>query len=132
MKVLVIDDQRIFKGEDIQHVTTSQEGIALLDENTIWDEVWLDHDLGSDSEGSGSDIVRHIIATRPQVRLFCVHSMNPVAAEYMVSDLTHAGYPAIRFLWSQNQIKELLDEKAMEERGRNPFYRGPVGKDEHA
>jgi hypothetical protein len=114
MSILVIDDQRIFNFPDAVHVTTSQEGIKLLDSQE-WDEVWLDHDLGEDSEGSGSDIVRHIVATRPSVDFFVVHSMNTVAANYK----------AMRFFWSQNAIVQILDSDAMEKHGRNPFYQGP-------
>ena len=125
---LVIDDQRIFRG-DFVHATTSQEGIELL-HSQEWDEVWLDHDLGSDSEGSGSDIVRNIVATHPQVELFIIHSMNPVAAERMLSDIVKAGYPAIRVIWSKQLLNDLLDNKAMEEKGRNPFYAGPKGRED--
>lgn len=128
--VLVIDDQRIFKvPENAIHATTSQEGIKLLD-SQAWDEVFLDHDLGSDSEGSGSDIVKHIVATRPKVDMFVVHSMNAPAAERMVSDLVDADYKAIRLFWTKGTMDMLLDFLAMEERGRNPFYAGPKGRED--
>jgi hypothetical protein len=127
LQTLIIDDQRIFKiPKKAIHATTSQEGIKLLDSQP-WDEVFLDHDLGSDSEGSGSDIVRHIVATRPLVDLFVVHSMNAPAAERMISDLVDAGYKAIRLIWTKDLIDTLLDMWAMEEKGRNPFYAGPKG-----
>ena len=96
MRVLVIDDQRIFNSfpnlpnprvEDvIVHETTSQDGLRTLYEEQPWDEVWLDHDLGMDSVGSGSDIVNAILDPRRflvDVGKFYVHTMNPVGKIYM-------------------------------------------------
>jgi len=75
----------------------SAEGcIALL--NREWDRVYLDHDLGGE-EGcdpnrtdTGMAVVRWVVAHKPSVRAFVVHSLNHPAATLMTSKLRAAGY----------------------------------------
>jgi hypothetical protein len=79
-------------------VETAADCIARLAEP--WDVVFLDHDLGGMAfvdpreEDTGSGVVRWVVAQRPAVGRFIVHSLNQGAAEQMVADLQAAGYPA--------------------------------------
>lgn len=126
MKILVIDDQRIFNFPEAVHCTTMQDGLRELYENGPWDEVWLDHDLGAESEGSGSDIVRRILDREPTVATYIVHSMNPVGNQYMVNSLRDAGFDVRIIMWTKATMDVLLDYKAMEKAGRDPLYAGPM------
>src|SRR5574338_63724 len=100
-RVLVIDDQRIFADSpdtEWTHETTSQEGIDALVVGGPWDEIWLDHDLGMESYGSGYDLVSELVRSlqadevsvsevvTPDGQIW-VHSMNPVGADRMVAAL---------------------------------------------
>lgn len=122
MKILVIDDQRIFKFDAV-HVTTMQEGIDQIYNQGPWDQVYLDHDLGMESEGSGTDLVNYL-ERKPdfKVGMFFIQSMNPVGAERMRVVLNGMGYTVARVTY--NDLDEMLDYKAMEEQGRNPLLRG--------
>jgi len=88
--ILIIDDERVFPSlERVFHVTyarTSADAIALLASDTVWREVWFDHDLGP-----GDDAMRvlvfmanvHDVAPgvwRRRIERAFVHSMNPVGA----------------------------------------------------
>ena len=79
-------------------VETAADCIARLAEG--WDIVFLDHDLGGEifvdprQEDTGSGVVRWVVANRPAVGRFVVHSLNEAAAVQMVADLRAAGYPA--------------------------------------
>lgn len=133
MKILVIDDQRIFdfglKGrtDTVIHCTTTQAGIQYLYNLQPWDQVWLDHDMGLESEGSGTDLVKKIesddkldIEPKPDVGRFFIHSFNPVGSEVMLSVLGALGYNVQRI-----DPSDLLDYEAMKEKGRNPNLAGP-------
>ncbi len=79
-------------------VETAADCIARLAEP--WDVVFLDHDLGGmafvdpEEEDTGSGVVRWVVANRPRVGRFIVHSLNEGAATPMVADLQAAGYSA--------------------------------------
>lgn len=127
MKILVIDDQRIFNFPNVIHCTTSQAGLEYLYNLQPWDEVWLDHDMGMDSYGSGSDLVDLIEEShetgeepKPDVLRFYIHSFNPAGSEYMLRVLKKLGYNAERI-----DPSEFLDYEAMKEKGRNPNLAGP-------
>lgn len=133
MKILVIDDQRIFdfglKGrtDTVIHCTTTQAGLQYLYNLQPWDQVWLDHDMGEDSEGSGTDLVNKIesddkleIEPKPNVGRFFVHSFNPVGTERMLRVLAALGYSVQRI-----DASEYLDYDEMKKQGRNPMLRGP-------
>lgn len=133
MKSLVVDDQRIFKDApnyEWTHATTSQEGIDTLVVGGPWDEIWLDHDLGMESEGSGYDLVQELVTAiedgdiAPDEVLvpggtIWVHSMNPDGADRMVQ--------ALRRYFSVARIDPtpFLDFDAMYAENRNPFLAGP-------
>lgn len=139
MRILVIDDQRIFKyfprlreigaGDDVVHCDKSQDGLKLLyDED--WDEVWLDHDMGMDSDMNGTDLVNYIeqqihsveygLAPGPNVGRFVVHSANPVGRDRMIRTLQLLGYKA-----EKEDPYPYLDDEAMDKKGKNPWLAGP-------
>lgn len=132
MRALVVDDQRIFaEAPDYvwTHATTSQAGLHAL-RNGPWDEIWLDHDLGIDSFGSGYDLVMSVIdaldnrTMRPGDILspdgqIWVHSMNWSGAERMVQALTRY------FKVARIDPTPFLDYNAMYSQGRNPYLAGP-------
>lgn len=133
MRILVIDDQRIFKFSGLSplyliHSLTSQDGLDQLYNNGPWDEVWLDHDLGPNSEVNGSTIANKIIRDTvsnkgPKVKRYFIHSMNPVGARYMTEGLNNAGLPAIWVVWNEATLNNLLDMDKMKELGKDPFHR---------
>ena len=63
-----------------------------------WEIVCLDHDLGGEIfvapefDNTGSAVVRWIVANKPKVTRFFVHSFNTPAALEMVRALQAAGY----------------------------------------
>lgn len=133
MKALVVDDQRIFAPQDgyeWTHATTSQEGIDTLVVGGPWDEIWLDHDLGMESEGSGYDLVQELVMAledgdvapdeilSPGGQVW-VHSMNPTGADRMVQALTRY------FSVARIDPTPFLDFKAMYAQDRNPYLAGP-------
>ena len=133
MRALVVDDQRIFAEYPDYvwtHATTSQEGIEYLVVSGPWDEVWLDHDLGMESEGSGYDLVQELVMAfengdlrptdvlAPDGRVL-VHSMNPAGAERMVQALTRY------FQVARIDPTPYLDFNAMYSQDRNPYLAGP-------
>lgn len=130
-RILVIDDQRIFKplpgrpeAQTLVHETTSDEGFITLTMGQPWDEVWLDHDLGMESSQSGyemvMDVIRGIEDGAPlDVKKFYVHSMNPVGADRMVQALSRH-FPVARI-----DPTPYLDYDAMDKNDRNPFLAGP-------
>lgn len=81
-------------------VHTSDDAISQLASDTVWDYVFLDHDLGgevyvnSSREDCGMAVVRWIIEHKPQASTIIVHSLNAPAREHMVGDLKNAGFVA--------------------------------------
>lgn len=80
---------------------TAGEAIAILSGGIEWDVVSLDHDLGgavfvdSNREDCGMEVVRWIVANKPSVKEFIVHSWNTPAAYEMARKLSDAGYTVI-------------------------------------
>ena len=80
-------------------VTTATAAIAALSEGA-WLTVYLDHDLGGEEHAdsaradTGMEVVRWVVANRPAVRWFIVHSLNASARGAMVNELQAAGYRA--------------------------------------
>jgi len=100
MKVLVIDDERVFPFE-ATYARSSAEAIDNLSDEQEWDEVWFDHDLGL-----GDDAMmivkwmglQHITGVRwsDRIRRAYVHSMNPVGATNIRSRIKDFGIPTYR------------------------------------
>jgi CheY-like chemotaxis protein len=107
MRVLFLDDdpdrldwaRGVFKdiGNPLELVTTAQEAILALARQDF-DLVCLDHDLEGvphddpAGDNTGSAVVRWILANRPKVRQFVVHSLSRTGAKPMARDLAEAGY----------------------------------------
>ncbi len=108
MKKLVLDDcpnrmAKFFanKGEeDLMRVWNAKDCIESL-RLEEWDLVSLDHDLDQmpydnpQKENTGSGVVRWIVANKPKVKRFVVHSYNNLQAPKMVEALKGAGYEAV-------------------------------------
>ena len=126
-RILVIDDQRIFKdreGAEIVHETTSDEGFITLVMEGPWDEVWLDHDLGMESSQNGyemvMDVVEGLVDSAPlEIGRVYVHSMNPVGADRMVAAL-RPFFDVVRI-----DPTPYLDFEAMYAENRDPYFAGP-------
>lgn len=108
MKILVLDDNELiirapesyfenphdYREDDIVQVAGCD---AFWFQHKLggWDEVWLDHDLGNPME-DGRTVTKQIAElSHMGVRFsetFVVISMNPVAAQTMVSDLATGGH----------------------------------------
>jgi uroporphyrinogen-III synthase len=91
---------------------TAGEMIALLKKSEVVKHLFLDHDLGneqfvsSEIENCGMEVVRWIVANKPNIEHIVVHSLNGYAAEEMKAKLKDAGYdveriPFIRFDWDR-------------------------------
>lgn len=90
MNILVIDDQRTFAFPDHHSVTyarNSSEAIGLL-ENTAYDEVWFDHDLGL--RLNDIDTIWPVVEfleesnendRRIEIDSIVIHTANPVGRE---------------------------------------------------
>lgn len=78
---------------------TAQQTIDYLNKASF-DLVSLDHDLGGETyvdsgrEDCGMEVVRWIVANRPKITRFIIHSYNAPAAQEMVLKLRDAGYLA--------------------------------------
>lgn len=81
---------------------TAIDMIGLLSSNGEIAIAFLDHDLGgeqfvdSNRPDCGMEVVRWVVANRPKVRQFIIHSLNAPAAQAMEYSLAEAGYDAIR------------------------------------
>lgn len=139
-RILVIDDQRIFTpqdGAEIYHETTSQAGWRTWLLDGPWNEVWLDHDLGMESKGSGTDLVNELeqyiqdyadsgTPVEDVAKDFLadggkiyVHTMNPSGGDYMMRVLTRY------FDVARIDPTPYLDFDATYAADRNPYYAGP-------
>lgn len=103
MAIIVIDDERTFKGTGVWYKRTAEQGLAFV--AGYWsryytlpmgvikplEELWLDHDLGDDG-GDIFDVVTFMCAVAgagmafPVEEIF-VHSQNPSGAARIVLSL---------------------------------------------
>jgi hypothetical protein len=116
MNILFLDDSPIrtkeFKSNNPSAicVETAKDAIKELDSNIEWSYVYLDHDLGgekfvdSQNTNTGMEVVRWIVANKPNIDLIIIHSLNPVAANNMLTDLKRAAYPTMvrPFAWKDS------------------------------
>jgi len=92
-------------------VTTAADAIDALGRQA-WDLVSLDHDLGGEyyvdsaRDDTGMGVVRWVVAHKPVVGRFLVHSWNDAAGDAMVAALHAAGYPAARVYFGFNGFPE--------------------------
>jgi hypothetical protein len=104
--ILLIDDLRDFRvvlpGHDVTIARTSAAALAILNEKSDWDEVWLDHDLGLLADGTVDDIMvvvdyfseRAFNDNPVNTPVIYVHSSNPVGVRQMIASLNNYGYNA--------------------------------------
>jgi hypothetical protein len=103
-QILLIDDLRNFReapvDTELTIARTSTEGLAALELEREWDQIWLDHDLGLDRFGEPDTIMVVVdrmselayFNTPVRVREVLVHTSNPPGAAQMLQALTHFGY----------------------------------------
>ncbi len=131
MKILVVDDQRIFKslpdveeGIEIEHVTTALAGLYAIYLKGPWDLVVLDHDLGV--MGSGTDIVNEMERMmfeediKPPVKTFKLCTYNGYGRQYMTTVLDRIGYKNVEWFEAQ----PYLDRIEMLYKNRDPLWVG--------
>ena len=105
MKVLLVDDLRNFRdGRKSVIARNSVEALAILNSDNVWDEIWLDHDLGI-VDSIGIDTIMSVVdfmceqaynETPVEVATVYVHTSNPVGAKQIMSSLQNYGYNVIR------------------------------------
>jgi len=105
MKILFLDDnedrwihfKNVVDYDVAQWAQTAKECIHWLQKEK-YDQVCLDHDLGgevfvdSDREDTGMEVVRWIVANKPQIDEIYVHTHNQPAGIRMATSLREAGY----------------------------------------
>lgn len=107
MKILVIDDERLFPslegdGVEVHYARTSMDAYRHLLAHERWNAVMFDHDLGED--GDALEVVDWMRSLTGRIKLdwserigrAYVHSMNPVGAQNLVNRLTDLGIPTQR------------------------------------
>lgn len=95
-RVLILEDdprrmkefRRRLIGTHVVHAETASECIAVLSEDTAWDVIFLDHDLGGEQmvegvEGTGYEVALWIYEHMPERPPVVIHSANPVGARRM-------------------------------------------------
>ena len=107
MRILILDDEQVrhddlavFYGDhEVTHTTTYNQFVRELESGSPWDLIHLDHDLGSgDSYADGWGNVQFFTGQHAAIRVcelhddqlpgeVIVHSVNPLGAQNMVSDL---------------------------------------------
>lgn len=104
MKILLIDDLRNFlDGRETIIARTSVEALSILEKDNVWDEIWLDHDLGK-NDGVLDNImpVVDFLAEAAfngvpvNVSKVYVHTSNPVGAKQMIASLSRYGYVCVK------------------------------------
>lgn len=104
MGLLLIDDLRNFRdGRKTTVARNSETALQILKDNTVWDEIWLDHDLGIvdnklDTIMPVVDFLceQSFLESPVQVAKIFIHTSNPVGAKQMFTSLTQYGYDCIR------------------------------------
>lgn len=96
--IVMIDDERIFK-DDIDALILRNSKDALvwldsLDENTVIDQLWFDHDLGivNNEKDSTIPVLRKLeemcfFGTAPNIKQVVVHTSNRVGGDEIMKSL---------------------------------------------
>jgi DNA-binding response OmpR family regulator len=102
MNILIVEDdkerQQAFKRNftkksyNLIIVDTASKAISEIDKGTEFNFIFLDNDLGPKTSGEGRDVVNYIIHKLGNTNQFnntsfIIHSMNPVASDYMYKAL---------------------------------------------
>lgn len=117
MRILVLDDDKtrlkLFKQKLIGHIVdcaeTATEAIELLKNNELYDQIYLDHDLGEmthqpSGPNTGYEVAKWINehSNKRPFRIV-IHSFNTPGAQNMLSLLPEASY--IPGVWLLNKIE---------------------------
>lgn len=104
-KILLVDDLRYFKNNrECVIARNSIEALNKLQQDNVWDEIWLDHDLGV-VESLGIDSVMPVVDylseqafnnTPVKVGVIYVHTSNPVGGKQIMLSLENFGYNCVR------------------------------------
>jgi len=107
MRILILDDEQVrhddltefYRDHEVVNTTTYNEFVKELENGSPWDLIHLDHDLGpGDSYLDGWGNMQFFTGQHAAIRVcelhdhqlpgeVIVHSVNPLGANYMVSDL---------------------------------------------
>ena len=107
MRILILDDEHVrhddlamlYAGHEVVHTSTYSHFVRELESSSPWDLIHLDHDLGpGDSYLDGWGNMQFFMGQHAASRVcelhddclpleVIVHSVNPLGANYMVSDL---------------------------------------------
>ena len=107
MRILILDDEQVrhddltkfYSGHEVVNTTTYSEFVRELESGSPWDLIHLDHDLGpGDSYLDGWGNMQFFTGQHAAIRVcelhddqlpgeVIVHSVNPLGAQNMVSDL---------------------------------------------
>ena len=107
MRILILDDEQVrhdafaefYGGHEVVHVETYSQFVRELESGSPWDLIHLDHDLGpGDSYLDGWGGMQFFTGQHAAIRVcelhderlpgeVIVHSVNPLGANNMVSDL---------------------------------------------
>ena len=107
MRILILDDEQVrlddltkfYSGHEVVNTTSYSEFVRELESSSPWDLIHLDHDLGpGDSYLDGWGNMQFFTGQHAALRVcelhdhqlpgeVIVHSVNPLGAQNMVSDL---------------------------------------------
>lgn len=107
MRILILDDEQVrhddlaevYRGHEVVHTSTYSHFVREIESGSPWDLIHLDHDLGpGDSYLDGWSNMQFFTGRHAAIRVcelhdhqlpgeVIVHSVNPLGAQNMVSDL---------------------------------------------
>lgn len=96
--IIILDDSKErlskFKAKiECETALNSQDAISLLEKHDKIEELYLDHDLGSDD--TGMKVVEWLVINKKNIKEIIIHSLNHSAARLMKDKLVAAGYSTI-------------------------------------
>ena len=99
MRILVVDDRRRIRAgsqwpqpTEVVYAKTSGEGLDFLATDPMFDQVWLDHDLGGEDTTLpvADELVKLAVADADRPWLIVLHTQNPVGRQRLERQLaTH-------------------------------------------
>lgn len=115
MKICVVEDyenrieafQMLLHPHDLTICRNASEATQAVT-STKFDIIFLDHDLGSESENTGYEVSKNIAGNINDTTPIVIHSMNPVGAQNIESQLRNN--PKARVPFGSIKI-DILDTK---------------------
>lgn len=113
MNIIFLDDcpnrTRVFKTAipSAKCVVDAQSAINAIQSTPDIDQLYLDHDLGGETyvdsslKNTGMEVVRWIVANKPNIRKIVCHSLNEPARRSMAKNLAENGYKVSMVPWIQ-------------------------------